>query len=215
MKSLDFLAVATSQTADHGPPSNCCEMRPSGRIPKQAFEVWLNRNSKFRDGITKQERNDLMRCVENLPAVEAFHAGLPPHRQRQMNHPTSTLRAWKNAQATHEREAALEQAEARSRDSATADDGTPLNAPVMVSSLGRPVDLHRDAILHRDLGAGLIVTVLRREYPKEKLVAVTRELARVLGLTIVEGSSPPVDGVEWHGGRYQRGGAALMPPFFF
>jgi len=62
----------------------------------------------------------------------------------------------------------------------------------VISSLGRPVDLRRDVILHRDLSAGLVVAVLRRGYPREKLVAVAYELARVLGFTVAEGGSPPV-----------------------
>lgn len=128
---------------------------PQGVRYNQAWNVWLVRNPRFQKDITKQERNDLMRCMENLPAVEAFLAGRGG-AARKLNHPTSILRAWRRDQDDKEREAALERAEQASAESVKADDGTPLNIPIFPApsfqSQNDLDDMRRAMALRKELG---------------------------------------------------------------
>jgi hypothetical protein len=155
---------------------------PNGRRYSDAYAVWLNRNPHFRDDIAKQERNDLMRCGENHHEIEVFLAALEPKRQRALQHPTSVWRAFKADKARLEREEALEHAEALARDSVEAGDGTPFNAPVLPPFGGHQSEI----ILHKDDGASLIVATLKRAYARPMLIAIVRELVRVLGFTVAE-----------------------------
>jgi hypothetical protein len=84
---------------------------PVGIRFNQALAYWFTCNPRFRDGIEKNERNDLMRCLENMPAIDAFLDSLDPHKRRQINHPSSVLRAWKRNLAKVEAEKAEQMAE--------------------------------------------------------------------------------------------------------
>jgi hypothetical protein len=114
---------------------------------------------------------------------EVAHSSMPPIR---LNRERKRLRdiEWMRQmlqKARQEREEALERA-ALARDSVKAEDGTPFNAPILP-----PFGEHQsEIILHKDDGASLIVVNLKRAYARPMLIAIVRELVRVLGFTVAE-----------------------------
>ena len=67
----------------------------------EAYEALLGGNHK---DLSKGERGNLRELVKN-PAILIWHAGLAPHRQRQMAHPNRVITAWKSANRSGTEEA--------------------------------------------------------------------------------------------------------------
>jgi hypothetical protein len=68
--------------------------QPMGVRYNDALAVWFKRNPDF-ERITKQVRNDLMRCLENEAEIEVFRSVLPDADRARLNNPTSMLKVWK------------------------------------------------------------------------------------------------------------------------
>jgi len=68
----------------------------------ESYEALLGGNHK---DLSKGERGNLRELVKN-PAILVWHAGLAPHRQRQMVHPNRIITAWKAANRSGSEEAA-------------------------------------------------------------------------------------------------------------
>src|SRR5262245_3541912 len=148
---------------------------PKGIRYNQAINVWFKRNHQF-EKIEKDERNDLMRCMENLPAVEAFLAGQEGKKGRQLIHPTSVWRAYKRNEAKLASEAARERAEQLAADRLKADDGTPLNAPIFpdVPPLA-PLESESELEIMR------YALTLRKILGDDRLRRLGRAISRILG----------------------------------
>jgi hypothetical protein len=59
--------------------------RPFGRKYSAAIRQWLEDNEL--SGSTEQERYALRRCIQNLPAIEAWRSTLSDEQRRRFNHP--------------------------------------------------------------------------------------------------------------------------------
>jgi|SRR5262245_1644906 len=149
---------------------------PKGIRYNQAINVWFKRNHQF-EKLEKDERNDLMRCMENLPAIETFLAGQEGKKGRQLIHPTSVWRAYKRNEAKLASEAARERAEQLAADSLKADDGTPLNAPVFPDVPPLPLleKINELEIMRHALA-------LRKGLGDEWLRALHRAIGRILNI---------------------------------
>jgi hypothetical protein len=70
---------------------------PFGRGYTAAY-AYLMEHYKFAEQIKdKGDRQKLVAIMENLPAVEAWRAGLSPEDKRRWNHPTTVFRQWDKA----------------------------------------------------------------------------------------------------------------------
>jgi len=165
--------------------------QPKGIRYNQALQVWFARNPHFERDIGKDERNDLMRVMENLPAIRHFLDGESPSRRHQLNHPTSVLRAWKRKEASIENEAHKHRLEQEREAALKADDGTALGVPIIPSkeradplTKGEPFTLDPDDA--PNFQAMRIRKVASREWGEE----LTRQLAKLYGLKLVDESAP-------------------------
>jgi hypothetical protein len=145
---------------------------PIGVRYNETLNVWFAQNPKFRDGIGKDERNDLMRCMENLEEIEAFLKTQNPGRARQLVHPTSVWRAYKRMLADKERREAAERAEKAAAESAKADDGTPLNVPILPPKLLSRIEVE----------AWGIAKDLRKTHGDEMARHIAKSLLKLLAL---------------------------------
>lgn len=62
---------------------------PHGKKYTSVFGAWMRANG-FGD-VSQQVRNSLMRCIEDLDAIEQWRAGLDEEQRRRYNHPDSVL----------------------------------------------------------------------------------------------------------------------------
>jgi hypothetical protein len=61
---------------------------------------WLRENGL--DGITNQERYRALLCLENLEAIEVWHASLDDAQRRRLNHPGAIWAHWKRSTVSGE-----------------------------------------------------------------------------------------------------------------
>jgi hypothetical protein len=66
---------------------------PHGKRYTSLFGRWLRENGL--DGISQQARYRLLKCMENLDAIEAWRAGLDETMRSRINHPDSVWFAWR------------------------------------------------------------------------------------------------------------------------
>jgi hypothetical protein len=73
--------------------------KPSGWKYSQAFAKWLRCHSEFEPigKLDKADRSRLFECLENLEAINAWRATLPPHHLLKLNYPPTVLRRWKQS----------------------------------------------------------------------------------------------------------------------
>jgi hypothetical protein len=66
--------------------------RPAGRGYNAAFSTWLAKR-KF-GNMDGSDRARLLKCMENIPAIEAWRETLTESERLRLNHPSSVLRKW-------------------------------------------------------------------------------------------------------------------------
>src|SRR5258707_12370380 len=66
--------------------------KPVGSRYNAAMGNWLRENGL--DGITNQERYRALLCLENLEAIEVWHASLDDAQRRRLNHPGAIWAHW-------------------------------------------------------------------------------------------------------------------------
>jgi hypothetical protein len=71
--------------------------RPVGTRYNAAMGRWL-RETGLAD-VSAQERYRLLLVLENLPAIEAWRAGLDDAQRRRLNHPGAVWHGWRRAVA--------------------------------------------------------------------------------------------------------------------
>jgi len=72
--------------------------KPSGYRYNKAFGAWLRAN-QF-DDMDKGTRSRLLKCIDNLPAIEMWLDSLGPAERANYTHPKALLEAWTKAAAT-------------------------------------------------------------------------------------------------------------------
>jgi hypothetical protein len=66
---------------------------PTGKRYSREMEKWLEAHG-FGD-IDKADRSNLLKCVENLPAIKQWRSTLTKNERFKFNHPTTVWRRWK------------------------------------------------------------------------------------------------------------------------
>jgi hypothetical protein len=74
--------------------------RPLGTRYNHAMGKWLRENGL--DGITNQERYRALLCLENLEAIEVWHASLDDAQRRRLNHPGAIWAHWRRSTVSPE-----------------------------------------------------------------------------------------------------------------
>jgi hypothetical protein len=71
--------------------------KPRGYKYCTAFAKWLRCHEAFQ-AIDQVNRKRMFDCLDNLSAIEAWRAGLPPAQLIKWNYPPTVLREWKKSQ---------------------------------------------------------------------------------------------------------------------
>jgi len=146
---------------------------PKGPLYNQMWNVWLARNPQFTK-IDKTVRNNLMRVMENLPAIRHFLDGEEEPRKGQLNHPTTVLRAWKAKEAGLKNEASKRKAEQAHEEALMADDGTPLGVPDVPAR--KPLD--RQRLKAKKVAVSLYAALLK-EHGRDGVRLIVDALAKM------------------------------------
>jgi hypothetical protein len=159
--------------------------QPNGIRYNQALGVWFKRNPHFQTDIDNSERNDLMRCWENLPAVEHFLDGEAPSRRRQLNHPTSIWRAYKRKLAELDKDDARRKAEAAYEEAIKGDNGSvALNVPIPAPKPLTPPD--KGVELRPDEDARYNAVIIAKGFTHDAGKELAIALLRVYGMKVAD-----------------------------